>query len=102
MTCFPLKGPMLFNSLTFLAFMALVLAVYPRLRFRGQNAFLLAASYYFYGSWDWRFGLWSSVVYDRSRSGLLHHAVDELHALDDLAQELVTVELPPRPLSTAA
>ena len=46
-------------------------------------------------------GLWSSVVYDRSRSGLLHHAVDELHALDDFAQELVTVELPPPPLSTA-
>lgn len=46
---------MLFNSLAFLAFMAVVLAVYPRLRFRGQNLFLLAASYYFYGSWDWRF-----------------------------------------------
>jgi len=46
---------MLFNSLTFLAFLVVVLVVYPRLRHRGQNIFLLVASYYFYGSWDWRF-----------------------------------------------
>jgi len=46
--------------------------------------------------------LLSRVVYDRSRSGLLHHAVDELHTFDDLTQELVTVELPPLALRTAA
>lgn len=46
---------MLFNSLSFLAFLAVVLIVYPRLNFRRQNLFLLTASYYFYGSWDWRF-----------------------------------------------
>jgi len=46
---------MLFNSLTFLVFIAIVLLVYPRLQLRGQNVFLLVASYVFYGYWDWRF-----------------------------------------------
>lgn len=46
---------MVFNSLAFLFFIAIVLAVYPRLRHRGQNLFLLGASYVFYGWWDWRF-----------------------------------------------
>ncbi|MDO9171302.1 MAG: MBOAT family O-acyltransferase [bacterium] len=46
---------MLFNSLIFLVFMAVVLLVYPRLRHRPQNVFLLVASYVFYGYWDWRF-----------------------------------------------
>lgn len=46
---------MLFNSLVFLVFMAVVLLVYPRLRHRAQNWFLLVASYVFYGYWDWRF-----------------------------------------------
>jgi D-alanyl-lipoteichoic acid acyltransferase DltB (MBOAT superfamily) len=45
---------MLFNSLEFLLFFAVVLAAY-RLPHRGQNFFLLAASYFFYASWDWRF-----------------------------------------------
>ncbi len=31
------------------------LLVAPRLPWRRQNLFLLAASYFFYGSWDWRF-----------------------------------------------
>jgi len=46
---------MLFNSLIFLVFLAVVLVVYPRLRHRAQNRFLLVASYVFYGYWDWRF-----------------------------------------------
>ncbi len=46
---------MLFNSLVFLFFFAVVLLVYPRLRHRRQNYFLLVASYVFYGYWDWRF-----------------------------------------------
>ncbi len=46
---------MLFNSLIFVAFLAVVLLVYPRLRHRWQNWFLLVASYVFYGYWDWRF-----------------------------------------------
>jgi alginate O-acetyltransferase complex protein AlgI len=48
---------MSFDSLHFLAFFLVVLAVNHLLRARVQarNAFLLAASYYFYGCWDWRF-----------------------------------------------
>jgi alginate O-acetyltransferase complex protein AlgI len=46
---------MVFNSITFLIFAAIVLIVYYRLGHRGQNILLLAASYIFYGWWDWRF-----------------------------------------------
>src|SRR5215510_3747680 len=46
---------MLFNSLAFLVFFALVFAVYLALPRRGQNLWLLGASYFFYGAWDWRF-----------------------------------------------
>jgi alginate O-acetyltransferase complex protein AlgI len=46
----------LFNSFIFFIFLALVLAVYLALpRRRSRAAFLLAASYVFYGYWDWRF-----------------------------------------------
>jgi alginate O-acetyltransferase complex protein AlgI len=46
---------MLFNSYIFWLFFALVLLLYRRLPHRGQNGMLLAASYVFYGAWDWRF-----------------------------------------------
>lgn len=46
---------MVFTSLHFVAFFAVVYALYRVLPHRGQNWLLLAASYYFYGSWDWRF-----------------------------------------------
>ncbi len=49
---------MQFNSWIFPAFFAVVYAVYLALgarRFRAQNAWLLAASWVFYGAWDWRF-----------------------------------------------
>ena len=46
---------MVFNSLTFLMFLAVVLALYYRLGRRGQNRMLLLASYVFYGWWDYRF-----------------------------------------------
>ena len=57
---------MLFNSLVFLGFITIVFLVYPRLRLRGQNIFLLVASYVFYGYWDWRFTflLFTSTVVD--------------------------------------
>ncbi len=45
---------MLFNSLEFLVFFAVVFALYGRLPHRGQNLFLLAASLFFYGSWNWK------------------------------------------------
>ena len=46
--------------------MTIVLLVFPRLRLRGQNFFLLVASYVFYGFWDWRFNflLLASTVVD--------------------------------------
>jgi alginate O-acetyltransferase complex protein AlgI len=46
---------MVFNSITFLVFLAIVLTAYYRLQHRGQNVLLLVASYVFYGWWDWRF-----------------------------------------------
>ena len=46
---------MLFNSLIFLVFLAVVLVLYRCLTHRRQNLFLLVASYVFYGYWDWRF-----------------------------------------------
>ncbi|MEO0731829.1 MAG: MBOAT family O-acyltransferase [Bacteroidota bacterium] len=59
---------MLFNSVDFAVFFPLVFILYwtvLRSNLRAQNIFLLAASYLFYGWWDWRFLLliaFSSVV----------------------------------------
>jgi len=46
---------MLFNTIEFWVFFVFVLGLYPFLKRRGQNLFLLLASYFFYGCWDWRF-----------------------------------------------
>ena len=46
---------MLFNSFEFALFIVPVLVIVILLKHRQQNLFLLAASYLFYGSWDWRF-----------------------------------------------
>lgn len=48
---------MLFNSLEYLIFFPLVFTAYWMLSkyLRTQNAFLLVASYFFYGLWDYRF-----------------------------------------------
>jgi len=46
---------MLFNSTPFLVFLAVVFCAYYFLGRRGQNLWLLLASYFFYGWWDWRF-----------------------------------------------
>jgi alginate O-acetyltransferase complex protein AlgI len=46
---------MLFDSPAYFVFLGLVIVVYWQLRHRGQNIFLLVASYIFYGWWDWRF-----------------------------------------------
>jgi len=46
---------MVFNSLVFLIFLAVVLSLYYRLKHRSQNIMLVIASYVFYGWWDWRF-----------------------------------------------
>ncbi|HUR21060.1 MAG TPA: MBOAT family O-acyltransferase [Vicinamibacterales bacterium] len=46
---------MVFTSLHFAAFFIVVYGVYRALPHRGQNWWLLAASYYFYAAWDWWF-----------------------------------------------
>ncbi len=46
---------MLFNSFVFLFFLAVVVPLYVVLGRRWRNGFLLVASYFFYGYWDWRF-----------------------------------------------
>lgn len=48
---------MLFNSFQFLLFLPIVFGLYWLCRGarRLQNALVVVASYYFYGSWDWRF-----------------------------------------------
>lgn len=49
---------MLFNSFTFLLFLPIVFLIYWfvfKKSLQLQNAFLLLASYVFYGWWDWRF-----------------------------------------------
>ncbi len=46
---------MVFNSLEFIVFFIVFYAMYRLLPHRPQNWLLLAASYYFYAAWDWRF-----------------------------------------------
>jgi len=53
-----LKKTLLFNSLEFLFFLPIVFILYWfafKKNLKAQNAFLLLASYVFYGWWDWRF-----------------------------------------------
>src|SRR5690606_22670760 len=69
---------MLFDSLDFAVFFALVFVLYwfvTRRSLRVQNIMLLAASYYFSACWDWRFLflLAFSTALDYA-SGLLIHA----------------------------
>jgi len=46
---------MVFNSIQFVLFFVVVVAVYWRLSHRHRTYLLLAGSYFFYGCWDWRF-----------------------------------------------
>lgn len=46
---------MLFNSIEFVVFFFITTSVYWILSHRWQNLFLLAASYFFYSVWDYRF-----------------------------------------------
>lgn len=49
---------MTFNTLQFALFLPLVFCIYWAIgqgRWKVQNIFLLAASYFFYGWWDYRF-----------------------------------------------
>jgi alginate O-acetyltransferase complex protein AlgI len=54
---------LLFVELRFFVFFAIVLAVYWSLRSNDHRKwFILFASYYFYGSWDWRFAVMLFVL----------------------------------------
>jgi len=59
---------MLFNSIEFVLFLPIVFLLYwfgTKRNIRMQNILLVAASYFFYGWWDWRFLsliIFSSVV----------------------------------------
>ena len=49
---------MVFNSLEFFLFLPIVFCIYwfiIKKSLIAQNVFLLIASYFFYGCWDWRF-----------------------------------------------
>ncbi|MCW5799585.1 MAG: MBOAT family protein [Nitrospira sp.] len=46
---------MFFDTPVYLLFLTVVVFTYWRLGWRSQNVLLLAASYFFYGWWDWRF-----------------------------------------------
>src|SRR5258707_5492031 len=46
---------MLFDSPAYFLILTPVVLLYWRLHHRAQNIFLLLASYFFYGWWDWRF-----------------------------------------------
>ena len=48
---------MIFNSIEFAVFLPIVFGIYWMLQgnIKRQNLFLLLASYFFYGWWDWRF-----------------------------------------------
>lgn len=69
---------MVFTSLHFVAFFAVVYACYRALPHRGQNWLLVGASYYFYGAWDWRFLslLIGSTVVDYSMARYISRTED--------------------------
>jgi len=46
---------MLFDTPVYILFLTIIVFAYWQLRWRRQNILLLAASYFFYGWWDWRF-----------------------------------------------
>jgi len=46
---------MLFDSPVYFVFLVPIVVAYWKLSHRQQNIFLLIASYFFYGWWDWRF-----------------------------------------------
>lgn len=64
---------MLFDSPVFFVFLILVVVIYWRLEFHTQNIFLLLASYFFYGWWDWRFLL--LMISSTTLDYLIAHAI---------------------------
>lgn len=69
---------MLFNSIDFFYFLPVVLLGAAFLTQPWRNRFLLLASYWFYGSWDWRFLalLCLTTAVDYNVGNALHRAVE--------------------------
>jgi D-alanyl-lipoteichoic acid acyltransferase DltB (MBOAT superfamily) len=69
---------MVFNSLPYLFFLPVVAIVHWLLRGRARMAWLLVASYVFYGAWDWRFLglLWFSTAVDFVIAQLIENSDD--------------------------
>lgn len=67
---------MLFHTSQFVLFFLCVRLAYAALPWKGQNWLLLGASYFFYGSWDWRFLglLWLTTLVDWALGLALHGA----------------------------
>ena len=70
---------MLFNSIEFALFFALFYALYLLSTHRLQNNLILVGSYFFYGSWDWRFLslILLSTIVDYFCGLKIHTALDE-------------------------
>ncbi len=78
---------MLFNSFEFLLFLPVVFLLYWKVfyRLRVQNLFVVAASYLFYGWWNWRFLLLIALTTVCSyASGLLLERFDSRDGLRKL------------------
>lgn len=75
---------MLFNSLDFALFLPIVFIVYwfvVNKNLRAQNLWLLIASYFFYGWWDWRFLIliFASTLIDYIVGNKLGKATNDSH-----------------------
>ena len=72
---------MFFDTPVYFLFLAIVVLVNWRLGRRHQNIFLLVASYFFYGWWDWRFLLliFTSTVVDFYSARYIARSQDVFH-----------------------
>ena len=75
---------MLFNSIAFLIFLPVIFLIYWgifRKSLKLQNLFLLIASYFFYGWWDYRFLtlIAASTLVDYFIGRFLHKSGDQIH-----------------------
>ena len=71
---------MLFNSLEFALFLPVVFFIYwfvVRENLKARNILMLAASYVFYGWWDWRlvFLLAGATLVNQALGVRIHHAL---------------------------
>lgn len=72
---------MLFDTPIYLVFITIIVLIYWRLGHKSQNIFLLVASYFFYGWWDWRFLslILISTVVDYCCARYISRSVNSIH-----------------------